>query len=175
MRHAAQGWVAALHPCGRPRAIDCVQHALVSGHAPLMIGACEQQLQLSRGTLPLAASMFRICGPMASLTTAIYAAQVLGIPLGTPRLVTGGLIAIIMIAAGAGVPGEITFFAVYVPIFNSMGIPIEILALIVAVFAIPDMFNTNSGWFARNPLQTRARVVSGRKFPFRLGSGTLRV
>ena len=47
-----------------------------------------------------------------------------------------------MIAAGAGVPGEITFFAVYVPIFNSMGIPIEILALIVAVFAIPDMFNT---------------------------------
>jgi Na+/H+-dicarboxylate symporter len=113
---------------------------------PAMISACEQQLHLSRAvtsvTLPLAASMFRICGPMASLTAAIYAAHVLGIPLGTPQLVTGGLIAIIMIAAGAGVPGEITFFAVYVPIFNSMGIPIEILALIVAVFAIPDMFNT---------------------------------
>ena len=113
---------------------------------PAMISACEQQLVLSRAvtsvTLPLAASMFRICGPMASLTAAIYAAHVLGIPLGTAQLVTGGLIAIIMIAAGAGVPGEITFFAVYVPIFNSMGIPIEILALIVAVFAIPDMFNT---------------------------------
>jgi Na+/H+-dicarboxylate symporter len=93
-------------------------------------------------TLPLAASMFRICGPMASFTGAIYAAHVLGVPLGVPQLVTGGLIAIIVIAAGAGIPGEITFFATYVPIFNAMGIPIEILALMVAVFAIPDMFNT---------------------------------
>jgi Na+/H+-dicarboxylate symporter len=113
---------------------------------PAMISACENQLRLPRRvtsvTLPLAASMFRICGPMASFTGAIYAAHVLGVPLGVPQLVTGGLIAIIVIAAGAGIPGEITFFATYVPIFNAMGIPIEILALMVAVFAIPDMFNT---------------------------------
>jgi Na+/H+-dicarboxylate symporter len=113
---------------------------------PAMINACDKQLHLPRQvtsvTLPLAASMFRICGPMASFTSAIYAGHVLGVPLGASQLVTGGLIAIIIIAAGAGIPGEITFFATYVPIFNSMGIPIEILALMVAVFAIPDMFDT---------------------------------
>jgi Na+/H+-dicarboxylate symporter len=79
---------------------------------------------------------------MASFTAAIYAAHVLGVPLGAAQLMTGGLIAIIMVASGVGMPGEITFFAIYVPIFNSMGVPIEILALIVAVNAIPDMFHT---------------------------------
>ena len=86
--------------------------------------------------------MFRICGPMASFSSAIYAAHVLGIPIGVPQLAVGGLISIVIIAAGAGIPGEITFFATYVPVFNSMGIPIEILVLLVAVFAIPDMFDT---------------------------------
>ena len=74
---------------------------------------------------------------MASFTAAIYAAHVLGVPLGPAQLVTGGIIAIVMVAAGVGMPGEITFFAIYVPIFNSMGVPIEILALMVAVNAIP--------------------------------------
>lgn len=113
---------------------------------PAMISASENQLHLPRRvtsvTLPLAASMFRICGPMASFTGAIYAAHVLGVALGPAQLVIGGLMAIVIIAAGAGIPGEITFFATYVPIFNSMGIPIEILVLMVAVIAIPDMFYT---------------------------------
>jgi len=113
---------------------------------PAMIDACESQLRLPQRvtsvTLPLAASIFRICGPMASFTAAVYGAHVLGVPLGPAQLLTGGIIAIIMVASGVGMPGEITFFAVYVPIFNSMGVPIEILALIVAVQAIPDMFHT---------------------------------
>ena len=113
---------------------------------PAMISACERHLDLPRRitsvTLPLAASMFRICGPMASFSAAIYSAHVLGIQLAMPQLLIGGLISIIIIAAGAGIPGEITFFATYVPIFNAMGIPIEMLAMLVAVFAIPDMFNT---------------------------------
>ncbi|HEX6073186.1 MAG TPA: cation:dicarboxylase symporter family transporter [Sphingomicrobium sp.] len=113
---------------------------------PAMIEACTRQLRLPKHvisvTLPLAVSIFRICGPMASFTVAIYAAHVLGIPLGPYQLAVGGFVAIIVIAAGAGVPGEITYFATYIPIFNSMGIPIEILVLLVAVSMIPDMFNT---------------------------------
>jgi Na+/H+-dicarboxylate symporter len=134
---------------------------------PAMINACEKQLHLPRHvtsvTLPLAASMFRICGPMASFTGAIYAAHVLGVPLGLSQLVTGGLIAIIIIAAGAGIPGEITFFATYVPIFNSMGIPIEILALMVAVFAIPDMFDTVANVTMDMAATTFVARLAGRK------------
>ena len=76
---------------------------------------------------------------------------------------TGGLIAIIIIAAGAGIPGEITFFATYVPIFNSMGIPIEILALMVAVFAIPDMFDTVANVTMDMAATTFVARLAGRK------------
>jgi len=135
---------------------------------PAMIRACEEQLLLPQRitsvTLPLAASMFRICGPMASYTAAIYAAHVLGVPLGLPQLVIGALIAIIMVSAGAGVPGEITFFAVYVPIFNSMGVPIEILVLIVAVNAIPDMFHSVANVSMDIAVTAFVARLSGRKF-----------
>ena len=113
---------------------------------PVMIRACQDQLRLPERvtsvTLPLAVSMFRICGPMATLAAAIYAAHALGVALAPYQFVAGGIIAIIIALAGAGVPGEVTFFAVYVPIFNTMGIPIEILVLLLAVEAIPDMFQT---------------------------------
>lgn len=135
---------------------------------PAMIRACESQLELPRQvtsvTLPLAASMFRICGPMASFTGAIYAAHVLGVPLGPSQLMVGGFISIIIIAAGAGIPGEITFFATYVPIFNSMGIPIEILAVMVAVFAIPDMFNTVANVTMDMAVTSVVARLAGRKY-----------
>jgi Na+/H+-dicarboxylate symporter len=133
---------------------------------PAMIRACEDQLQLPRRvtsvTLSLAASMFRICGPMASFTAAIYAAHVLGVPLGPAQLATGGIIAIVMVAAGVGMPGEITFFAVYVPIFNSMGVPFEILALMVAVNAIPDMFHTVANVTMDMAVTTLVARLAGR-------------
>ncbi len=134
---------------------------------PAMIKACAEQLRLPQHvisvTLPLAVSMFRICGPMASFTGAIYAAHVLGIPLGPWQLVAGGFVAIIVIAAGAGVPAEITYFATYVPIFNSMGIPIEILVLMVAVSAIPDMFNTVANVTMDMAATTVVARLAGRK------------
>ena len=60
-------------------------------------------------------------------------------------------------------PGEITFFAIYVPIFNSIGVPIEILALIVAVNAIPDMFHTVANVTMDMAVTAFvARIVEGR-------------
>ena len=136
---------------------------------PAMIKACESQLQLPKRvtsvTLPLAASIFRICGPMASFTAAIYGAHVLGVPLGPAQLLTGGVIAVIMVASGVGMPGEITFFAIYVPIFNSMSVPIEILALIVAVNAIPDMFHTVANVTMDMAVTTFVARMAGRKSP----------
>lgn len=145
---------------------------------PAMISATESQLGLPKGitsvTLPLAVSMFRICGPMASFTGAIYAAHVLGVPIGPWQLATGGIVAIIVIAAGAGVPGEITFFATYVPIFNAMGVPIEILVLLIAVYAIPDMFGTVANVTMDMAATTLvARIANRRKLTVEVPAGEL--
>ena len=113
---------------------------------PAMISACEDQLKLPRlvtsVTLPLAVSLFRICGPMTTFTVGIYCAHLLGVELGPSQFIAGALVSILLLATGGGIPAEVTFFASYVLLFNAMGIPIAILGLLVAVEAIPDMFRT---------------------------------
>ena len=116
---------------------------------PAMIKGSEVQLGISPRvtgvTLPLAVSLFRIAGATAPVTIAIYAASVLNIPLSPGQLAAGAVVAVIMvIASGVGVPSQVSFFATMTPIFTSMGVPIEILALLIAVEAIPDIFRTTA-------------------------------
>jgi len=116
---------------------------------PAMIKGSEVQLgispQVTGVTLPLAVSLFRIAGPAATVTIAIYAAYVLNIPLGPAQLAAGAVVAVLMvIAAGGGIPSQVTFFATMTPILATMGVPIEILALLIAVETIPDIFRTTA-------------------------------
>jgi len=116
---------------------------------PAMIKSCENHLKLpvmvTGVTLPLAVSLFRIAGPAATVTIAIYSAHVLNIPLGPLQLATGAIVAAVMvIAAGGGIPSQVTYFATMTPILASMGVPIEILALLIAVETIPDIFRTTA-------------------------------
>jgi proton glutamate symport protein len=116
---------------------------------PAMIKTCEAHLGLPSNitgvTLPLAVTLFRIAGPLASLTIAIYAAHVMGVSVSAPQLAAGAIIAIIMVpAGGGGIPATVTFFATQTPILSAMGVPIEILGLLIAVETIPDMFRTTA-------------------------------
>lgn len=95
-------------------------------------------------TLPLAVSIFRITGPVANLAVAIYIASILGIQIGPVQLAAGAATAVVMVFAGVGVPSQVTFFAVLTPICLVMGIPIEMLALLIAVETIPDIFRTTA-------------------------------
>lgn len=115
---------------------------------PAMLEGARQQLdtpqRVAGVTLPLAVSIFRITGPVANLAVAIYIATVLGIDLGPAQLAAGGATAVVMVFAGVGVPSQVTFFAVIAPICLVMGIPIEMLALLIAVETIPDIFRTTA-------------------------------
>ena len=57
-------------------------------------------------------------------------------------IVVGGLVAIAISIGSVGLPGEISFIASVAPICMAMGVPIELLGLLVAVEAIPDIFRT---------------------------------
>ena len=115
---------------------------------PAMLKGSEAQLGISSRvtgvTLPLAVSLFRVCGPLATVTIAIYAAHVMNAPLGPAQLVAGALVAVIMVATGGGIPSQVTYLATMTPILASMGVPIEILALLIAVETIPDIFRTTA-------------------------------
>jgi proton glutamate symport protein len=141
---------ARLSPVRFARAMAPVQVVAFSTQSsiaslPAMIGAARG-LGVGEGpagvVLPLAVSLFRITSPAMNLAVAIYVAHVMGIPL-TPALLTVGvLIAALMSFAAVGLPGQVSFFSTLGPICLAMGVPLNLLPLLLAVETIPDIFRT---------------------------------
>lgn len=92
--------------------------------------------------LPLAVSLFRISSPAANLSVAIYCAHVYGVHLNPAVLVAGIAVAAVISLASVGLPGQITFFTTTGPICLVMGVPLDLLPILLAVETIPDIFRT---------------------------------
>ena len=74
-------------------------------------------------------------------------------------MVAGGLTAMAISVGTVGLPGQISFFASVAPIALAMGVPLELLPLLLAVEVIPDIFRTVGNVTAD---LTAARIVEGR-------------
>lgn len=113
---------------------------------PVMMDAVRNKLNVDRSvadvTLPLAVSLFRIASPVANICVALYVAAVLGLTVEPLQLVYGAFTAVVMGFAAVGVASQVSYFAVLSPILLSMGIPLEMLAILIAVESIPDIFRT---------------------------------
>lgn len=112
---------------------------------PVMLEAAEQLAvpQRVRGlVLPMAVALFRITSPAGNLAVAIYVAHIYGISLDPGRLAVGVLVASMVSLATVGVASSITFFTALVPIFMSMGLPLDLLPLLLAVETLPDFSRT---------------------------------
>ena len=92
--------------------------------------------------LPLAVSLFRITSPAANLSVAIYCAHVYGVHLNPAVMVAGVAVAAVISLASVGLPGQITFFTTTGPIYLVMGVPLDLLPILLAVETIPDIFRT---------------------------------
>ena len=87
--------------------------------------------------LPMAVAIFRATGPAMNLAVAIYIAYWFGIEL-TPTMLAIGVAAAATTTIGAaGIPGQASFFTSIAPICLAMGVPIEPLALLIAVETLP--------------------------------------
>jgi proton glutamate symport protein len=92
--------------------------------------------------LPLAVAIFRFTGPAMNLSVAIYVAHVFGIQLGPEQVAIGIAAAAITTLGAVSLPGTISFVSSIAPIALAMGVPIEPLALLVAVETMPDIVRT---------------------------------
>jgi proton glutamate symport protein len=112
---------------------------------PVMLEATEQ---LGVGTrvrglvLPMAVALFRISSPAGNLAVAIYMAHIYGVHLDPGRLAVGVLVASMVSLAAVGVASSITFFTTLVPICMAMGVPMDLLPLLLAVETLPDFSRT---------------------------------
>jgi Na+/H+-dicarboxylate symporter len=92
--------------------------------------------------LPLAVAVFRATSPAMNVAVALYIAHWLAIPLSPWHIAAGVATAAITTLGAVSLPGQITFITSIAPIAMTMGIPLEPLALLIAVEALPDIVRT---------------------------------
>ncbi len=96
----------------------------------------------SEFVLPLAVAIFRSTSVAMNLAVALYVAALAGIEVSWPLLVVGIAVAVIISIGSVSLPGSISFVVSIGPIALAMGVPIEPLALLVAVEMLPDIMRT---------------------------------
>jgi Na+/H+-dicarboxylate symporter len=115
---------------------------------PAMVSSAETQLGLPSTvagvTLPLAVSLYRATSPIANFAVAIYVASVYGIVLAPASLLAGAAVAVAANFAAVGISSQVSFFVTISPICLAMGVPVELLAVLIAVETIPDIFRTTA-------------------------------
>jgi proton glutamate symport protein len=93
-------------------------------------------------TLPLAVALFRATGPAMNVAVAIYVGHLMGVDLHAGNLIAGFAVASIASYWAVSLPGSLSFVTSIAPISLAMGVPIEPLALLIAVEVLPDIFRT---------------------------------
>lgn len=130
---------------------------------PVMVERARDRLGVSASTaglvLPLAVAVFRITSTVANLAVCIYVAHLYGIALTPGVLIAGSITALAVSVAAVGLPGQVSFFASIAPIAIAMGLPLEVLPLLLAVEVVPDIFRTIGNVTAD---LAAARIVEGR-------------
>ncbi|HEV7690598.1 MAG TPA: dicarboxylate/amino acid:cation symporter [Hyphomonadaceae bacterium] len=113
---------------------------------PLMVERMRDAMgvpdRIANVTLPMAVAIFRMTSPVTNLAVVFFSAQVFGVELTPTIIIAGAFVAIAVSIGSVGLPGEISFIASVAPICISMHVPIELLGILVAVEAIPDIFRT---------------------------------
>ena len=92
--------------------------------------------------LPMAVAIFRATGPAMNLAVAIYIAYWFGIELTATQLAFGVAAAATTTMGAPGIPGQASFVTSIAPICIAMGVPIEPLAILIAVEVLPDLVRT---------------------------------
>lgn len=112
---------------------------------PAMLKSAERlrvPVAASGVALPMAVAVFRATGPAMNLAVAIYIAYWFGYELTWTALAIGVAAAATTTMGAVGIPGQASFVTSIAPICIAMGLPIEPLALLIAVEVLPDIIRT---------------------------------
>ncbi|MFL0670513.1 MAG: dicarboxylate/amino acid:cation symporter [Erythrobacter sp.] len=92
--------------------------------------------------LPLAVAIFRATSPAMNMAVALYVGALAGVEISPAVALVGILVALIISVGSVSLPGSISFVISVGPIAIAMGVPVEPLALLVAVEMVPDIMRT---------------------------------
>jgi Na+/H+-dicarboxylate symporter len=113
---------------------------------PVMIERSRDDLgvpdRITGLVLPLAVALFRMTGPVANFGVVLFLLRVYGMHPTAAQYVGGVFVATATSLASVSLPGQLSFFASVAPICLAMGVPVDILPILIAVEVIPDIFRT---------------------------------
>jgi len=93
-------------------------------------------------TLPMAVALLRATGPAMNLAVALYVANWFGVELGPAQYAVAILAAALTSMGAVSLPGTVSFVTSIAPVSLAIGVPVEPLALLIAVETLPDIFRT---------------------------------
>jgi proton glutamate symport protein len=113
---------------------------------PAMIECARDRLDVSSRVaglvLPLAVAVFRYTSPLGNLAVCFFVAAMYGLEPSLLQVGAGVFVALAVSVGSVGLPGQVSFVASVAPICLVLGVPVEVLGILVAVEIVPDIFRT---------------------------------
>jgi Na+/H+-dicarboxylate symporter len=113
---------------------------------PAMIECARERLDVSPRVsglvLPLAVAVFRYTSPLGNLAVCFFVAAMYGLEPNLWQMAAAIVVAFAISVGSVGLPGQVSFIASVAPICVALGLPTEVLGILVAVEIIPDIFRT---------------------------------
>lgn len=121
---------------GTQSSLACLPTMISAGKTlRTMPGAAEM-------VLPLSVSIFRAGSAAANVAVAIYLAHLHGVAITPGVAAVGVMVAAAVSLAAVGLPAQVSFFATIGPVCLAMGVPLNVLPVLLAIETIPDIFRT---------------------------------
>ena len=98
------------------------------------------QAEVAGFVMPLAVAIFRYTAPIQWIVGALFVARLYGVEFGAPQLLTVTVASVLLNATVPGIPSG--GLLVQAPVYAAVGLPVEGLAILIAVDLVPDVFRT---------------------------------
>lgn len=92
--------------------------------------------------LPLAVAVFRMTSPAVNLAVCVFVAHVYGLHPSALQYAGAVFLALAVSIGSVGLPGQVSFIVSVAPICIALGLPIDLLPILLAVEVAPDIFRT---------------------------------
>ena len=92
--------------------------------------------------MPLAVAIFRYSSPIQWIVGALFVAKIYGVEFGVASLLTVAVASVLLNATVPGIPSG--GLLVQAPVYAAVGLPVEGLAILIAVDLVPDLFRTTA-------------------------------
>jgi Na+/H+-dicarboxylate symporter len=117
-----------------------------SAALPTMIDAARDVLhlppQIVSFILPMAVVVFRISVPVSFILGALFLGKLYGVQLDSGQIALVAVLSILLSFSVPGVPSGSLFMMA--PVFADVGIPVEGVAILIAIDVIPDLLKTTT-------------------------------